>query len=163
MKNMNKAKLYSKYKSQWTCDKGKWYIKNGQKETTAALLVFPAGNAGNKIHLGSAMPLGLEPELVSKEQAEEDWNRDVVCDEGRGVPIALEEDAPVGEEDDDDGPDQTPPSGIRHEFTVPWEVFGVDALRLQAMSETDASDTDTEPIEHSRDGAHVAKPAENGI
>jgi len=125
--------------------------------------VFPAGDAGNKVHLGSTMPLGLEPELVSKEQAEEDWNRQVVCDEGRRVPITLEEDAPVGEEDDDDGPNQTPPSGIWHEFTVPWEIFGVDALRLQAVSETDGSDAYTEPIEHSRDGAHVAEPAEDGI
>ena len=109
------------------------------------------------------MPLGFVPELVSKEQAEEDWDRQVVGDEGRGVPVTLEEDVPVGEEDDEDGPHQTPPSGVWHELAVPWKVFGVDTLCLQTLSESDTSDTDAEPIEHSRYGAHVAEPAENGV
>lgn len=125
--------------------------------------MFPAGDAGNKVHLRSAVPLGLEPELVSEEQAEEDWNRQVVCDEGGGVPVTLEEDGPVGEEDDDDGPDQTPPSGIWHECAVPWEILGIDALCFQTLSETDAGDANSEPVEHSRDGAHVTEPAENGV
>jgi hypothetical protein len=123
--------------------------------------MFPAGDAVHEVHIGSAMPLCLFPELVSEEQAEEDGDRHVVGDEGRGVPITLEEDIPVGEEDDEDGPDQAPPSGIWHELAVPWKVLGVDPLRLQTMSESDTSDTDAEPIEHSRDGAHVGEPAEN--
>lgn len=123
--------------------------------------MLPAGDAGNEVHVGSAMPLGLVPKLVSKEQAEEDRDRQVVGDEGRGVPVTLEEDAPVGEEDDDDGPDQTPPTGVRHELAVPWKVFGVDALRLQTLSESNTGDTDAEPIKHARDGAHVGEPAEN--
>jgi len=125
--------------------------------------VFPAGDASDEVHVGGAMPLGLEPELVSEEEAEEDWDWQVVGDEGGGVPVTLEEDGPVGEEDDDDGPAQTPPSGVRHELAVPWEVLGVDTLGLQSMSESDASDTDAEPIEHSGDCAHVGEPAENGV
>lgn len=109
------------------------------------------------------MELCLEPELVSEEEAEEDWDRQVVCDEGRGVPVPLEEHAPVGEEDDDDGPDQTPPSGVRHELAVPREVLGVDTLGLQPLSESDAGDTDAEPVEHSRNGTHVGEPVENGV
>ena len=123
--------------------------------------MFPAGDTGNEVHVGSAMPLGLVPELVSEEQAEEDRDRYVVGDEGCGVPVTLEEDAPVGEEDDDDGPDQTPPTGVRHELAVPWKVIGVDTLCLQTMSESDTSYTNAEPIEHSRDGAHVGEPAKN--
>lgn len=123
--------------------------------------MLPAGDAGNEVHVGSAMPLGLVPKLVSKEQAEEDRDREVVGDEGRGVPVTLEEDAPVGEEDDDDGPHQTPPTGVRHELAVPWKVFGVDALCLQTLSESNTGDTNAEPVEHARDGAHVGEPAEN--
>jgi len=123
--------------------------------------VFPVGDAGNEVHLGGRDPLGLEPELVSEEQAEEDWDWYVVGDEGRGVPVTLEEYTPVGEEDDDDGPSQTPPTGVWHELAVPWEAFGVDTLCLQSLSESDTGDTDTEPVEHSRDGAHVGEPAEH--
>jgi len=126
-------------------------------------LVFPARDASNKVHTGCRYPLCLEPELVSEEQTEEDRDGNVVCDEGGSVPVTLEEDAPVGEEDDDNGPHQTPPSGVWHEFAVPWEVLGADTLCLQSLSESDASETDTEPIEHSRDGAHVGEPAENGV
>jgi len=125
-------------------------------------LMFPVVDPGDQVHLGGAMELGLVPELVSEEQAGEDRDGDVVGDKGRGVPITLEEDAPVGEDDDDDGPDQTPPSGVRHELAMPWKVLGADALRLQASSKTDAGETDAEPIEHSRDGAHVGEPAKNG-
>lgn len=125
--------------------------------------MLPAGDAGNEVHLGSGDPLGLEPELVSEEQAEEDWEGDVVGDEGRGVPVTLEEDAPVGEEDDDRGPEDTPPSGVWHECAVPWEVVGADTLSLQSVSESETSEANTEPVEHSRDGAHVGEPAENGV
>ena len=46
---------------------------------------------------------------------------------------------------------------------MPREVFGADPLGLQSLSESDASEADTEPVEHSRDGAHVGKPVENGV
>ena len=137
-------------------------IGNGKQQTVLSLM-FPVADAGDQVDLGRAMELGFVPELVTEEQAGEEGNRDVVCDKGAGVPIALEEDAPVGEEDDDDGPDQTPPSGVGHEPTVPREVLGTYALRLQGSSEKDAGDTDAEPIEHSGDGAHVREPAENGV
>ena len=93
-------------------------------------LVLPIRDSGNEVHIGSADQLGLVPKLVSKVQAEEEWDRDVVCDEGTRVPVTFEEDLPVGEEDDDDGPSQTPPSGERRELAVPWEVPWVDPLRL---------------------------------
>jgi len=138
-------------------------IKTDNKRPTKnrQLLVFPTGDAGDEVHVGSAMPLGLVPKLVSEVQAEEYRDRQIVGDEGRGVPVTLEEDAPVGEEDDDDGPDQTPPTGIWHELAMPRKVLGVDTLRLQTMSESDTGETDAEPIKHSRDGAHVGEPAEN--
>lgn len=143
------------------------YLKlttNVQSETEIPLsLMFPVVDAGDQVDLGRAMKLGFVPELVSEEQAGEEEDGDVVCDEGAGVPIALEEDAPVCEEDDDDGPDQTPPSGVGHEPVVPRKVLGAYALRLEASSEKDAGDTDAEPIEHSGDGAHVREPAENGV
>ena len=125
--------------------------------------MLPAGDASDEVHVGSGDPLGLEPELVSEEQTEEDWDGDVVGDEGRGVPVTLEEDTPVGEEDDDRGPHDTPVSGVWHECAVPWEVIGADTLSLQSVSESEASDANTEPVEHSRDGAHVGEPAENGV
>jgi len=125
--------------------------------------MFPVVDAGDQVDVGRTMELGLVPELVSEEEAGEEEDGDVVCDEGAGVPIALEEDAPVGEEDDDDGPDQTPPGCVGHELAVPREVLGAYALRLEASSEKDAGDTDAEPIEHSGDGAHVREPAENGV
>ena len=68
------------------------------------LLVLPARDAGKEIHLGSADPLGFKPELVSKKHTKEEWDRKVVGNERGCVPIALEENFPVGEEDDDDGP-----------------------------------------------------------
>lgn len=125
--------------------------------------MFPAGDTGNEVHLGSGDPLGLEPDLVSEEQAEEDGDRHVVCDKRSGVPVTLEEDSPIGEENDDDGPPQTPPTGVGHKLAVPWEVFGADTLRLQSLSESDTGDADTEPIEHPSNGAHVGEPGENGV
>jgi len=46
---------------------------------------------------------------------------------------------------------------------VPWEVIGADTLSLQSASESETSEANTEPVEHSRDGAHVGEPAENGV
>ena len=46
---------------------------------------------------------------------------------------------------------------------MPREVLGADTLRLQSLSESDAGDADTEPVEHSRYGAHVGEPVENGV
>ena len=125
-------------------------------------LVLPIGDSGHEIHLGSGDPLGLVPKLVPKEHAKEEWDRKVVCDERGRVPVTAEEDPPVGEEDDDDGPAETPPSGEWREPVVPREVPGVDPLGLQALSESDTGQTDTEPVEHSRDGAHVGEPVEDG-
>lgn len=46
---------------------------------------------------------------------------------------------------------------------MPREVLGGDTLRLQSSSESDAREADTEPVEHSRNGAHVGEPTENGV
>ena len=126
--------------------KNKW--REGRVRT-AALLVLPAGDSGNEVHFGCFDPLGLEPELIPEIQAEEERNREVVGDERGRVPVALEEDAPVGEQDDDDGPSQAPPSGVWGELAVPREVRGIDALSFQALPEPDTSETDAEPVEHS--------------
>ena len=66
------------------------------KTEATALLVFPVRDPGNEIHVGSGDQLGLEPELVSKVEAEEYWDWKVVGDEGGSVPVTLEEDTPVG-------------------------------------------------------------------
>ena len=101
------------------------------------------------------------PELVSEVHNEEEWDREVIGDKRRVVPVTLKEDLPVGEGDDDDCPYQTPPGCVWGEPAVVWEVLRFDPLRLQALPESDASETDTEPVEHSRHGAHVGEPVEN--
>lgn len=167
MKNMDKTKFYTTHinpKGHATMKRtstSRWATTKKQK--TTALLVFPAGDAGNEVHLRSRNPLALGPELVSKEEEEEEWDWQVIGDEAGGVPVTIEEDAPVCEEDDDNGPHQTPPSGVWHELAVPWEVLWIDPLRLHSLSESNARDTDTEPVEHPRDGGHVGEPAENGV
>ena len=77
------------------------------------------------------------------------------------VPITLEEDLPVGEDDDDGCPCQTPPSRVWGELAVPWEVLGADTLRLQALPESDTGEANTKPVEHSRHGTHVGEPVES--
>ena len=111
--------------------------------------MLPAGNASNEVHVGGGDPLGLEPELVSEEQAEEDWDGDIVGDEGGSVPVTLEENTPVGKENEDDIRHNAPISGKWHEIAVPWEVLGIETVGLQSLSEPDASTTDAEPVEHS--------------
>lgn len=64
---------------------------------TTTLLVLPAGHSGNEVHVGSADPRGLEPELVSKVHDEKEWDREVVGNEVSCVPVTPEEDSPVGE------------------------------------------------------------------
>jgi len=123
--------------------------------------VLPAGDSRNEVHLRGGDPLCLVPELVSEEHDEEEWDREVVGYEGGGVPVALEEDPPVGEDDDDHRPHQTPPSGVWGELAVPWEALKADSLRLQPLSETDTGETDTEPVEHPRHRAHVGEPVED--
>jgi hypothetical protein len=137
--------------------------RTGEQVKTTALLVLPAGDTGDEVHPGRRDQLGLEPELVPKVQAEEYWDRQIVGDEGRGVPTTVEENAPVGEQDDDGRPRRTPPSRVWHELAVPRQVLVADTLRLQALSESNSCNTDTEPVEHSGDGAHVGEPAENGV
>lgn len=55
---------------------------------------------------------------------------EVICDEAGVVPVAGEEDAPVGEEDDEDDPDQTPPGSVRLEPGLVRQDVGRDTLRL---------------------------------
>jgi hypothetical protein len=162
--------MYNTDKSQGTSNKeNKAQARRGTYERinkeraskTTALLILPAGDTGNEVHVRSADPPGLEPELVSEEETEEEENGYVVGDKRCGVPAVLEEDLPLGEDNDDDGPAQAPPGGVWGEFTMPWEVIGVNTLRLQALSESDTSDADTEPIEHSGDGTHVGEPVKN--
>lgn len=126
-------------------------------------MVLPAGGSVDEVHLGSGDPLGFEPELVSEEHDEEEWDREIIRDEVCCVPVATKEHTPVGEEDDDDGPAQTPPGGIWCEPAMPWEVLWVDTLRLQALSESDTGETDTEPVEHPGDGTHVGEPVESSV
>ena len=123
--------------------------------------MFPARDTSHEVHLRSTNPLRLVPELVPKEQAkgERDWY--IIGDEGRSIPITVEEDVPLGAEDDDDAPHQSPPSGVGHKPAMPWEVFWVYALNLQSTPEANAGYADTEPIKHSSNRAHVAEPAEN--
>ena len=95
------------------------------------------------------------PELVPKIHAEEEGDGDIVRDERGRVPAAAEEHLPIREQDDDDGPYEAPPGGERRELAVPREVLDVDPLGFQAVAESDSGETDAEPVEHSRDGAHV--------
>lgn len=101
------------------------------------------------------------PELVSEVHDEEEWDWEIVGDKRRVVPVTLEEDLPVGEEDDDGRPHQTPPSRVWREPAMIWEILRFDPLCLQALPESDTGETDTEPVEHSRHGAHVGEPVEN--
>ena len=135
--------------------------KNEEKTASLRLLVLPAGDAGDEVHIERANPLGPVPKFVPEEQAKEDGDGQIVSDKRSSVPFTVEKDAPLGAEDDDDGPHQTPPRGVRHESAPPREVLRADTLGLQPMPESNAGDADAEPVEHSGDGAHVGEPGED--
>lgn len=138
--------------------------KNGEgTRNRPPLFMLPARNSTPEIHVGSANPRSLAPELIPKEQTKKDGYRQIIRDERGRVPLPVQEHVPLRAEDDDHGPGETPPGRVRHELAVPGQVLGVDALGFQTLAESDAGDADPEPVEHSGDGAHIGEPGEDGV
>ena len=135
--------------------------EGGDQGSTKVLLVLPARDARHEIHFRSPNPPGPVPNLVTKEQAKEDRNRQI-SNKQCCIPISLQENAPLGEEDDNDRPHQTLPSRVRHQLAAPREVLVAGTLLLQALPEPNPGDTGTDPVEHHTNGDHVGEPAEKG-
>lgn len=134
------------------------------------------GNIGDKVHLERLDERRSRPQLRTDVQDGEEDEGKVVGDEGRLVPIALQEDGPAAElrvgqgesttatnkanvrggtyHADEEAHDHSVPRRIRLQACPVRELPAVEALRLHARIEARVRQSDAEPGHQASDGGH---------
>ena len=86
---------------------------------------------------------------------------DIVCEEGRGVPVALDEHGEAGEDDNDKRDDHSEPGAVRLEGRLPRDVrVSVNALGLETGVHSDVGQVEHTPSEDTGESAHRLEPRE---
>lgn len=85
---------------------------------------------------------------------------DVAREEVACRPVAVEEDRPPGEEDDNDTADGRKPSYVRLRDTREVEFTAVDTLHLASLVKANEGERERSPGDESGDGREVEEPLE---